>query len=314
MSKRTLFSVIIPTFNRSDRLKIAMESLVSQTCRDFEVIVCDDGSTDGSREVAESFSEKFPLKYIWSENWGGPAKPRNTGLEHAEGEWVCFLDSDDFWYPEKLACCNEVLDKSDFIYHNFHVFSSVSGQRTGFKICREVSRDDAFTDLLLNWNGIVNSGVAVRRSVINKAGPFFEDKSFVLDEDFEMWLRIAKQTNRFTYIRKILGGYYLSETNISKDIDKSLERELFLLERNRQYLSAEQFQRVKGILGISCGLRHLENGDSKSAKLYFRELLSKGNPISNKARALLYLILGRRSLLLTRLYTYVRMAGQDNVL
>ncbi|MEI7504286.1 MAG: glycosyltransferase family A protein [Paludibacter sp.] len=307
MPQKTLFSVIIPTFNRSDRLKIALESLVSQTCKDFEVIVCDDGSTDDTQEIAESFKNLLTLNFIWNENWGGPARPRNIGIENAYGEWICFLDSDDFWYPEKLTHCLPYLDDSDFIYHDFDVFGDNSEKKIGKKICRDVSNQDAFHDLLLKWNGIVNSGVVIRKSILDKAGQFFEDKSFILDEDFEMWLRIAKLTNRFTRIRKILGGYYLSESGISRDIDKSLARERFLLEKYRNDLHVNQFQNVIGLLELSCGIRHLGNQDIKAAKRNFTRVLTQKNAINLKFKALIYIILGKKTLLLIDWYTNLRM-------
>ena len=100
---KPFFTVIIPTYNRAELLRRALESVHSQTYRDFEVIVCDDGSTDHTRDVANSFAGRMHMSYLRDENWGGPARPRNRGIQEASGEWLCFLDADDWWYPEKLA-------------------------------------------------------------------------------------------------------------------------------------------------------------------------------------------------------------------
>ena len=91
-------SVIIPTYNRAGILNRAIQSVFNQTFRDFELIVVDDGSTD---DTARSVASLPSIKYL-SQNHSGVSKARNLGIEHARGEWLAFLDSDDKWLPEKL--------------------------------------------------------------------------------------------------------------------------------------------------------------------------------------------------------------------
>ena len=92
-------SVIVPTYNRAERLEGTLRSIVSQTYQDFELIVVDDGSTDNTSKVIESFpsAQYLPLKKN-----SGVSKARNIGLACAKGEFICFLDSDDLWNEEKL--------------------------------------------------------------------------------------------------------------------------------------------------------------------------------------------------------------------
>ena len=90
----SLISIIIPTFQRRDKLKIALMSVMSQTYRDYEVLIMDDGSTDGTDEMVYSFKDSR-IFYNWQKNTGGPAKPRNDAIKIAKGEWVAFLDDDD---------------------------------------------------------------------------------------------------------------------------------------------------------------------------------------------------------------------------
>ena len=100
MKETPLVSVIIPVFNYDRFLAEAIECVLSQTYRNIEVIVVDDGSTDGSAEVAKSFAERG-VRYSYQENAGiGPA--RNTGVAMAQGEYFAFLDADDRWPPEKI--------------------------------------------------------------------------------------------------------------------------------------------------------------------------------------------------------------------
>lgn len=94
-----LISIILPVFNREHCVRAAVDSVLAQTCRDFELIVVDDGSTDGSRKILESYGDKIHL--IVQKN-AGCGSARNTGLRMARGQWIAFLDTDDTWRPEKL--------------------------------------------------------------------------------------------------------------------------------------------------------------------------------------------------------------------
>src|SRR6185312_6252656 len=155
------FSVVIPTYNRAKVVSRCLDSLAEQTFKNFEVIVCDDGSTDDTNDKIKFYSDKLNLKYDYAENWGGAAKPRNRGIELASGEWVCFLDSDDWWDPNKLEVILKYTD-SDFnvLYHPLQHITSGSKQR---KInCRTINNKDPKKDLLINLNTLLTSSVCVR--------------------------------------------------------------------------------------------------------------------------------------------------------
>ena len=90
------FSIIVPAFNRALLLRSALESILSQGCTDYEVIVVDDGSTDDTTSVVRSYSSR--IKFLQHQN-RGPGAARNFGAEQAKGEYLAFLDSDDLWFP-----------------------------------------------------------------------------------------------------------------------------------------------------------------------------------------------------------------------
>ncbi len=106
-----LVSVIIPTYNRINYLQIAIESVLGQIYKNYELIVIDDGSTDSTREVIrEKYGDK--VIYIWQENQG-ESSARNHGVSIAKGEYIAFLDSDDIWHPNKLLTQVSALNNSD---------------------------------------------------------------------------------------------------------------------------------------------------------------------------------------------------------
>jgi glycosyltransferase involved in cell wall biosynthesis len=108
-------SVVIPTHDRSQQVNAALESVLAQTYRELEVIIIDDGSTDGTEEIIQGLVSKEadrgkPIRYFFQANQG-PSVARNKGIEQAHGEWIAFLDSDDTWLPEKLELQVEALEQ-----------------------------------------------------------------------------------------------------------------------------------------------------------------------------------------------------------
>ena len=95
-----LVSIVIPTYQRRESLKITLESVLSQSYQNYEILIIDDGSKDGTREMIYNLKDQRII-YIWQNNTGGTANPRNKGILSARGEWIECLDSDDIWTSEK---------------------------------------------------------------------------------------------------------------------------------------------------------------------------------------------------------------------
>ena len=105
MDRQPVFTVIIPTYNREHFLKRTVDSILSQTFKDFELIIVDDGSTDHTKDLIDTY-EDDRIVYFYKEN-GGQNSAVNVGLQKARGEYIAFCDSDDTWMPEKLEKCME---------------------------------------------------------------------------------------------------------------------------------------------------------------------------------------------------------------
>ncbi len=227
---KPIISVIIPTFNRVKVLDRAIRSVLNQTFEDFEILVMDDGSTDNSREMVEGFADAR-IKYEWAENFGGPAVPRNRGLNLARGEYIAFLDSDDWWHPQKLEVSLKYLERgADVVYHDLFR-AKKSNQRIFWKkIPARNLKSPIFVDFIVNSNALPNSSVVVRKQILHDIKGFAEDRDLIAAEDYDAWLRVAKISEKFKKIPQTLGYYWCGGGNISnprqvlKNIDALCER------------------------------------------------------------------------------------------
>ncbi len=209
-------SVVIPTYNRANDLRRCLDSLRAQTIDDFEVLICDDGSTDGTAEVWKEYSQFLDVTYDFAENWGGPARPRNRGIALARAPYVAFLDSDDWWAPRKLETSLEYLERgADVVYHDLHFANATSKKHLWRRARTRKLKKPAFDDLLINGSAITNSSVVLRKALIEKIGGFAEEKSLIATEDYDAWLRIARITEKFDRIPATLGYYWTGGGNIS---------------------------------------------------------------------------------------------------
>jgi hypothetical protein len=186
-------SVIVPTFQRRELVKRAVASVLAQTYRDLELIVVDDGSTDGTREALGGIDDR--VRYRWQPN-RGVAAARNAGLRLARGELVAFLDSDDRWLLDHLAVLTTVLHR-----HREVVLASTCPRfvTTGRAGPGDATVVDPLPTLLVsNTVGFV-SCVAVRRQPLLAAGGF--DERLSVFEDTNTWQRLAMR-GRFAFVRR----------------------------------------------------------------------------------------------------------------
>jgi len=211
-----IVSVVIPTYNHGQYLGHALQSVLDQTYSNFEIIVIDNYSTDNTKEVIDSFNDSR-INYLKIHNNGVIAASRNLGIQTSKGEWIAFLDSDDYWSPLKLQECFEVItDNVDFVYHDLEVISS---KKKLFKTTITKSRQvtcPVTLDLLINGNGIVNSSVVVRKNLLVKINGINESSEMIAAEDYNTWLRISQLSENFIFIPKVLGFYLVHKDSTSK--------------------------------------------------------------------------------------------------
>ncbi len=188
-SPAPFFSVIVPTYDRAKFLKIALDSVLSQSYSDFELIVIDDGSTDGTKILIKECNDPR-IVYFYQDNHG-VAHARNRGLEKATGEWVAFLDSDDQWIRDKLKKTAEYIKEfpSVKIFHTeekWYRNGKVLNQKKKHKKPTGFIYRDALPICCIGMSTSV-----VHRSVFDKIGLF--DESLTACEDYDFWLRAAHE-------------------------------------------------------------------------------------------------------------------------
>jgi glycosyltransferase involved in cell wall biosynthesis len=269
--KPPFFSVIIATFNRADMLKVALDSLVSQTYKNFEVLVCDDGSTDNTAAVVEGYKQKLDLTHIWEENWGGPARPRNNGIKASKGDWICFLDSDDLWYPEKLERCSLYLENNNLIYHDLDIYSAKHNGPKG-TVGSWSLKNDVFIDLMVRGNAINNSSVIVKKELLLKVNCFSEEKELVFVEDYDCWLKISLLDNKFYFIPQSLGGYWMGN-NASAASERTIKSMEFLYNKFHVKLKDKDMIQSLSNLNFTNGLLYYAMKDFNSAIGCFKKAL-----------------------------------------
>jgi len=275
-------SVVIPVYNRPDLLRRALHSLTQQTYKNFEVVICDDGSTVDLKSEVLNFIDLLKIKYIRIANFGGPARPRNVAIENSSGEWISFLDSDDWWLPSRMERVVKELDgEADLIYHQLELAGKeYPANKSKVYIGAKIGKD-CLLDLLTLGNPIPNSSSIVRRTYLNEIGGISEDKSLI--EDFDLWLRMAKNGAMFKFLDQSLGFYWLGDDNISVAsqrqidlLDNTFEKHIIELPSN-YICMAEAFQNYsRGIIEQRLGyLKQALNSFVKARKLRTIELKIK---------------------------------------
>ena len=238
-------SVIIPTYNRRNTLPRAVESVLNQTYKPIEIIVVDDGSTDGTKEM---FSEMYPLvHYIYQVN-SGVSSARNTGIKSASGDWIALLDSDDEWLPDKLERQVKLLqDNAEirfchtneiWIRNDVRINQRKKHQKYGgniFKKCLDICR-------------ISPSSSLFHTSVINDVGLF--DESLMVCEDYDLWLRITSKYPILFLDQALIkkfGGHSDQLSRVLGGIEQYRIRSLENILTSKS-LSGSQFEAAKDML------------------------------------------------------------------
>jgi glycosyltransferase involved in cell wall biosynthesis len=191
---------VIPTYNHAHFLSSALDSVIAQSIEDWEVIVVNNYSNDDTIEVVESFKDDR-IHLVNFANHGIIAAARNYGLSLAKGSFIAFLDSDDFWYPEKLAHCLKMLNTGYDLVCHAEVWAGPGSHRRVVEYGPE--KMASYEHLLFDGNCLSTSAVVLRRTLLDRSGLFNESHEMVTAEDYDLWLRLWKQGKQFYNVNTI---------------------------------------------------------------------------------------------------------------
>ena len=191
----TSVGVIIPTFDRPHETIRAIESVIAQTYKVTEILVIDDGSSESNFLTLKSLLGKKPVQLIRIEPSRHPGVARETAFRYLNSDWIAFLDSDDYWHPNKISIQLELARKtsSEAICSNAVIFNPNSGEtyssnyKSGY-----ISRKK-----LIKNNLIINSSAMVTRRILEKSGGIESRYSMRGAEDYVTWLRVSENSNWF---------------------------------------------------------------------------------------------------------------------
>jgi glycosyltransferase involved in cell wall biosynthesis len=221
-----LVSVILPVYNRAAWVERAIRSVLAQTWRDFELLVVDDGSTDGTRAVLEQFRDSIT---ILEQPHAGAYAARNLALRHARGEAIAFIDSDDAWLPERLALQVPLLQRAEvgLVFGNANAVPE--RRRTLFDITPP--RRGRVAAHFIWGNFVPTCTVLVRRSCL---GEF--PTSSPISVDYLQWFRIALR-HELDYVDAPVADYTVHSEGISHDLGRSLEARIQLFTQELAHTS-----------------------------------------------------------------------------
>ena len=250
-------SVIIPTYNRKKYIKRAIDSVIHQSYKPFEIIVIDDGSTDGTYELIKQSYSSSQISLKKQKN-NGVSSARNKGIKLANGDWIAFLDSDDEWFKNKLELqVREIKKSKTFICHTNEIWI-----RNGIRV-NQMKKHQKYGGAIfkkcLDMCRISPSSVMIHRRIFDEIGLFDED--LIICEDYDLWLRISSKYPVLyldSMLIKKFGGH---EDQLSKNINgieqfriQSLEKILKTLPLKHSYFNSAKNMVLKKLRIYRSGL------------------------------------------------------------
>jgi glycosyltransferase involved in cell wall biosynthesis len=292
-------SIIIPTYNCESYIAETINSVLNQTFSDFELIVIDDGSTDRTRQIVSSYGASIRL--ITQAN-AGVCKARNRGIREAAGRYLCLMDHDDYWFPDKLSLQMDIMERhpeAGLVYSSFSWwFPDANGAFPRVEAyienpCPE-GIDEDFSGwiyhLLLLDCWVLTSSALIRAEVFGRCGMF--DESLPYSEDWDLWLRIAREY-QFIKLKKSLTLYrqHAYQGNlIARDIDYRTDLLTRAVEKwglcspDGRCITKQEFRQTISRYHRDFGIRHLLSGNLRIAnRSFIKSWLT--SPVSLKSLA-----------------------------
>jgi len=285
--KSPTVSVIIPTYNRAHLIGRAIQSVLNQTYKDFELIIVDDGSTDNTEDIIKEFQKKDKkINYIRHEKNKGGSAARNTGIKAARGEYIAFLDSDDEWLRNKLESEIEILNnKKDYVICSTgHTFIKEENEKIISKKCSK--KQIISQKFVLRSECLTTNDFTVTKKATLKIGGF--DEKLPARQDWDFWIRITSIGLGFQIPIITVNKYVMRNDQISSGIKNKLKGTEIIFKKHKKLFLLDSIAH-KRILG-TLGLMNLLNGSNVDAIKYFRESYKYTKKWSKKAKLAIIIV------------------------
>jgi glycosyltransferase involved in cell wall biosynthesis len=243
-------SIIIPCYNAAETLAATLDSALAQTFRHFELLIINDGSSDDSEKIAEEYSRRDKRVQVHSTPNQGVSAARNTGVALSSGQYIAFLDADDFWSPNKLALHLDLMEKDNSIGVSFSKIRFLTQTGEPSSTYSNGPFQEVQPAHLLYENPIcTSSNITVRREVFADVGGFNESMSFA--EDQEWLFRVLLRSNwKIKGLSQALVQYRASESGLSSELSRMEAGWEKMVSMTRDYASEfvdKHYARAKAI-------------------------------------------------------------------
>ncbi|MDP9051305.1 MAG: glycosyltransferase family 2 protein [Acidobacteriota bacterium] len=228
-----IVDVIIPTFNAARYLPSALESVISQTFDDWQILLVDDGSTDNTVEVVGRFQDRLgpKLKYIKQEN-GGVSSARNAAIRASSSEFIALLDADDVWLPCRLSESLKALAECPQAGLSYGLIRSIDPEgRLGDAWAGNLDHKEGMIapHIYMRTVELPSPSITVRKKCIDEVGVF--DETFLVTEDRDLWLRIALKYE-VAFVPEVIALYRTSPGSLSTDPNRMLQAQVKFIQKN----------------------------------------------------------------------------------
>lgn len=302
-------SVNIPCFNGERYIRQTIESVLSQTFSDFELVIVDDGSTDDTSKIINSFSD-VRVRYFYKRN-EGLASTRNFAFRESKSEFIALLDQDDIWLKDKLEKQLELFKRDKnvgIVFSDAYILDNEKiREKTYLERCKP-SRGFIFENLLLDGSNFIPlPTVILHRKVFEQVGIF--NTRYRLAEEWELFLRVAQEFS-FDYINEPLACYRLHEANFSRNKDIYVNETLEILNNWKNAKgdlfkqNSERFSKKQAGIYLESAVFYALNGKKSEALTNLNFALNKHRCTKTLLKKMILLVLGCRAYGIVRRLLY----------
>ena len=263
--KRVNISAVCPTYNSSSYISRTLASLVEQVDAPDEVIFCDDGSNDDTTLILEQWKPLFLERgidvFINKNDHQGPGAARNCGVKHARYSWIAFLDSDDIWWQDRLKVLFDFIKKHnnyDVICTNELWINKMNNKKNNKTIASKYGPyKNNFYEILLKYGNCLSTSASVvkKKYLIDNKIFFSEEKDFTPYEDYDFWMRIAKNNGKFKFLNEVLGEHLFHKESWGEKNRSILKKSTLSILKHHVFNVQNFTNRKKNLWShIECGL------------------------------------------------------------